>query len=282
MQNISPCDYPIPYKIGSVDPKFGLSTSDVLADTTTATNILSQIERKQLFTYSNSAALTVNFVYDTRAELDTQINQLQTQLKEKGNTLDQQIKDYKSDANKFDQKLADFNATVEKYNSEGGAPPDVYEKITEQLRQLRAEADTLNQRARDLNLSTQEYNIGVSHLNQDASKFNDAIALKPEEGLYDEANNTITLYFASNQDELIHTLTHEFGHALGMQHVDNPEAIMYPYSTKNITPTPEDIEQFAYICKAQPLPIFWLKFLDKWLVLNIYPLIKHSTGQGKS
>ncbi len=74
------CDNPIPYKIGTIDPKFGLSATDVLADTKAATNILSTPKGKQLFVNSNTARLTVNFVYDERAALNNQINQLQTQL----------------------------------------------------------------------------------------------------------------------------------------------------------------------------------------------------------
>lgn len=281
-QNISPCDYPIPYKIGSIDPKFGLSKSEVESDVETATNIWSSVENKKLFMYSPTAKLTVNFVYDTRAELDTQINQLHDQLDQKGVTLSQQVKAYKSDVTQFQQKLAVFNATVEAYNKAGGAPPDVYQSLQATLKEIRSEGDALNQRARELNLSTEEYNVGVSNLNDEATQFNNEIALKPEEGLYNGAENTITLYFANNHDELIHTLTHEFGHALGMDHVKNPEAIMYPYTTKYLAPTPEDIGQLAFACKTLPLPIFWARIFDTWLAIHIYPIIQHYISQIKS
>ena len=261
----SSCDTPISYKIGSIDPKFGLTKYNVLSDAKIATNILSTVEGKQLFTYSDTAQLTLNFVYDQRTALDNQISQLKTQLDQKGNTLSKQSSDYEAQVVQFEKKLADFNATVEKYNQQGGAPGDVYANLIEQQKQLKAEADTLNQRAHQLNLSTREYNVGVSNLNQNTTQFNSEIALKPEEGLYDGGHNTITIYFAGNYSELIHTLAHEFGHALGMQHVNNPQAVMYPYTTTFLTLTPEDLGQLAYVCRKQSLPLRWIMTLQQYL-----------------
>lgn len=261
----SPCDTPIPYKVGLIDPKFGLSGDDVLADTKTAANILSNAQGKQLFAYSDKGLLTVNFVYDERTALNNQINKLQAQLDQKGNTLSQQVNDYKAQAKQFEQKLAAFNATVEKYNKEGGAPSGVYESLIDEQNRLKLEADALNQRARQLNLSTRDYNTDVSSINKDTAQFNSAITLKPEEGLYDGNNNTITIYFAGNYDELIHTLAHEFGHALGMQHVNNAQAIMYPYSTTYLVVTKEDLGQLTYVCRKQPLPLFWMMEIQKYL-----------------
>src|SRR5258706_1389063 len=66
------------YKIGMIDPRFGLSSAEVFADSEQATNIWSSVQGKQLFTYSPNAHLTVNFVYDQRQALNSQIQQLDT------------------------------------------------------------------------------------------------------------------------------------------------------------------------------------------------------------
>lgn len=275
----SSCDSPVLYRIGSIDSKFGLNNADVLADTKTAVNILGTAENKQLFEYSGTASLTINFVYDQRAALNSQINQLQAQVNQKGSTLSQQNSDYEAQVNQFEQKLAIFNATVEKYNSQGGAPSDAYQSLIQQQNQLNAQADALNQKARQLNFSVREYNVGVSSLNQDTNQFNSAIALKPEGGLYDPNNNSITLYFADNYKELIHTLTHEFGHALGMQHVENPQAIMYPYTTSFLALTSEDLNQLSYVCRKQPLPLHWIIVFDKWLFSSVGSFVQYYLNQ---
>ncbi len=215
----SVCDNPMPYKIGLIDARFGLSQDEALTDAEAATDIWSTAEGKSLFAYSPKAKLTVNFIYDQRQALDSQINQLNSSLNQKNSSLQQQIVDYKAQVASFEQRLSAFNAKVEMYNKQGGAPHDVYESLIKEQKALQAEGDTLNAKARELNLSTNDYNAGVSELNQDVNQFNNALAQKPEEGLYDGGNNSITIYFASNHDELVHTLAHEFGHALGMDHV---------------------------------------------------------------
>ena len=55
---------------------------------------------------------------------------------------------------------------------------------------------------------------------------------KPEEGIYDPANQRIEVYFNINRSEMVHTIAHEFGHALDLPHNDNRLSIMFPYSTQ--------------------------------------------------
>ncbi len=275
LQKYYPCDHPLSYKIGSIDPQFNVSEEEVLSDAQAATDILNNASQKKLFTYSDSAQLTVNFAYDNRAELDTKINNLQNQVTDQGKTLKQQIQDYESESSKFQQKITDFRAKVEQYNKEGGAPPEVYDSLVQEQKSLRAEATSLNAWADKLNLSTKEYNLNVSNLNNDTAKFNDEITQRPEEGQYNSQKNTITLYFASKHNELIHTMAHEFGHALGMDHVSDSKAIMYPYSTESITPTHDDMNELATVCKPIPLAIYLARTADTWLILNIYPYIQN-------
>jgi hypothetical protein len=261
------CNTPLLYNLGSVDQRFGLTKDQVLQDLQQATGIWSTAAGKNLFAYSPKANLTVNFIYDQRQQLDTSINQLDSQLKNNNQTLKEQIAQYKSDAAAFEQKLAEFNATVDKYNKEGGAPPDVYQQLKQEQQQLSEEAQALNQRAKQLNLSTNSYNDNVSVLNSDIAQFNNVLSQKPEQGQYSQLDNTITIYFANNQDEMIHTLTHEFGHALGMEHVKDPNAIMYPYTTTNITVTPDDMVQLNIVCRNQSLFVHEFQAFGFWLAV---------------
>jgi len=260
----SPCDSPIEYKIGMIDSRFGLSSQEVIADVTQATSLWSNVLGKQLFVSSPKALLSVNFVYDQRQALNSQIQTLQDQLKAKDNTLQQQLATYYQQANAFEEKLAALNSEIDAWNKKGGAPQDVYAQLLERQKALQIEGDNLNATARSLKLSTTDYNSGVGTLNQDIHQFNSVLSQKPEEGLYNGNTNTITIYFSSSHLELIHTLTHEFGHSLGMEHVHDPQAIMYPFTTENIVPSDQDVIELTRVCRKRPILFLWVNTLAKW------------------
>jgi sulfite reductase alpha subunit-like flavoprotein len=261
----SACNTPLPYKIGSIDPRFGIGLEDVEKDTTKATNIWSGVEGKQLFTLSRKATLSVNFVYDQRQELNSEVQQLDSALSQKNASLQQKIQDYEVQEAAFQKKLATFNALVDKYNSEGGAPQDVYKSLIQQQKDLDNEGKSLNAIAHQLNLSTHDYNADVSNLNSDIGKLNTVLSSKPEEGLYNGYDKTITIYITNSNAELIHTLAHEFGHALGMTHVDGESSIMYAYTSDSLDVTNNDLKELAYVCRQQSLIIHEAIIFNQWV-----------------
>lgn len=270
----SSCDTPQTYTIGSLDSRFGLGMPEALSDIGRAVDILNAAEGKQLFAYSSgSAKLTVNFVYDQRTALDQNIRDLEGKVNAENTTLQERVQQFEADSRAFEDRLQTFNVNVQAYNNEGGVPPDKYQGLIDQENRLRAEGDDLNARARQLNLSTRDYNSQVHDLSQNEQAFNRAIQQQPEEGLYNGEDDTITVYFAGNKDELVHTLAHEFGHALGMDHVGNPDALMYTYTTSQLAITPEDRQQMEVVCREIPLPVHWavvlINRMDEWYRNNI-------------
>lgn len=270
------CDTPVDYKIGYVDPRFGLSTTGFLVDVKQAAWIWDKADQgKELFKYdpSNKGALAINLVFDKRAALNNQINNLEGQVKQKNQSLQSNISSYEQQVADFKSRLADFNnqvdalnAQINDWNQRGGAPPDEYQKLAQQQNNLtkeqtnlQAQADSLNQIARNLNLSTEDYNTEVGKLNNTISIFGQALAQKPEEGLFNPNSNLINIYFVNNHNELIHTLAHELGHALGLQHNQNKLSIMYPYSTQSIIPSIDDVNSLKEICSMRYLNLPFLK-----------------------
>lgn len=263
--HISACDTPIEYRIGTIDNRFNLSKEEVVQDIDDATILWSQAYGKMLFAYNTNAILTVNFSFDKRQELTTQIKEMQNSLDEKNSTLQSQIQSYQKAAEVFKQKLQQFNAEVDEWNKKGGAPTYVYERLILEQEQLKKEGDSLNSKARQLNLSTNQFNTDVGLLNQDVRQFNKELAKKPEEGLYNPSDNTITLFFATDKQELIHTLAHEFGHALDMDHVNDENAIMYPFTTKKTALAPDDISELQFVCRQQSVFVLWRQKASIWL-----------------
>lgn len=251
----SQCDTPISYSIGSVDPRFGLSKDEFLADTQQAIQIWDSVENKQLFTYTpqQTNALTINLIFDKRQSLTSEIGQMETQLQNEKQNINPQIDQYKNESADFRQKLAALNSQIQYWNSRGGAPPDEYNKLISEQRNLQQEANRLNAMAQSLNQSTDQFNAQIGQLNQTVDTLNQALQLRPEEGIYDPNNNLINIYFNISHNETVHTLAHELGHALGMNHVLNPNGIMFARTTTKLTPSLDDIEQLQKICQKHSI-----------------------------
>ena len=106
---------------------------------------------------------------------------------------------------------------------------------------IRSAELVLNDMIRNLNLKINEYNeIGSS------------TGEEYDQGLYvrDETGTRIDIYQFSDRRQLVRVLAHELGHALDIDHIDNPEAIMY-YLNEGIndTLTEDDLAAVKKACK---------------------------------
>lgn len=247
------CDSPIHYRIDTVDLKFNLSRSEFTRDVDSATNVWEAPIKKDLFVYDPKGELSVNLIFDERQSLTNQINQLESQVQTDKQSLSPQINDYKSQTASFESKFQSFKKEVEDWNSRGGAPEDIYNKLIQEQKDLQAEAARLNEMARSLNISTQNYNSQVGELNQTIKTFNQDLSFRPEEGIFKGGENRIEIYFDISHSELIHTLAHELGHALGLEHINNPKAIMYYKTNQIITASGDDMKALEYLCRRHSI-----------------------------
>lgn len=247
--SMHPCSTPITYKVDTVDPKFNLSRDKFIADVQDAANIWNKQEGKNLFKYDPNGEVSVNLIFDERQAQSNQINALDNQLNSQKGELNAQIKDYETQVASFKSRLAQHNATVQSWNRQGGAPQDVYDQLEKERVDLQAQADQLNSLAKKLNLSSENYSLNVGKLNSAIGTFNTELASKPEEGIFMGDKNRIEIYFDNNQAELVHTLAHELGHAIGLEHNNDQNSIMFAYTTKTVKATSADINELTAICR---------------------------------
>ena len=274
-QQYLPCQTPITYQIGQFDKQFGISQKAFLASITEAEQIWEKPSGLNLFEYSPSGTVKINLIYDYRQNATVKLQQLGIVVKDDQATYDKLNADYVILQNSYpldkanldnqiaelDSRTATYNAEVTDINHRGGATPSQAQKLRDEettlhqlltavqtkqtqfnnnVEKLNALADTLNRLAKTLNLSVARYNtVGGSQ----SSEF--------EEGTYvsSAAGQAINIYQFDSSQKLVRVLAHEFGHALGLEHVSSTKAIMY-YLNNGVNEqlTPADILELKQHC----------------------------------
>lgn len=257
---IPACSQPFRYKIGLIDPRFEISESELKKDILEAEAIWEKEYGKELFSFDPEAKFSVNMVFDERQDLKNQVEQIKDKLDNDKAQIEPSEAEYNSRTDSFRKRLAELNSRIEYWNSQGGAPAEEYEKLIKEQDELKKEVATINLLAEKLNKSAEAYNMQVGELKETAKNFNQVLESKPEEGLFDPQNYKIDIYLTDSKEELIHTLAHELGHALGMGHTGLKNSIMYPQTNQGTKITPEDAAELKRVCKnAVDLP-FEIKF----------------------
>lgn len=261
----------VTYRIGTVDARFGMSQDAFAEALHQAASLWNQAMAREVFRETDKGAVEVELIYDHRQETADRLKALAQEIDGTQGTYEELKAHFETVRAEVDHKkealsrdFAEYDARVARFNETGRGPAsgDAFRRMEAEHNVLAEMKASLQGRQEELKTLLETLNGHAAVINGLAANHNQTMvdytrtgdSLGPEfsEGEYirEKGRRTIRIYHFPSRDALVRVLAHELGHAKGLGHLGNPQAVMHRLMrTDNPELTADDIAAMKAIAK---------------------------------
>ncbi|HEX6983495.1 MAG TPA: matrixin family metalloprotease [Balneolaceae bacterium] len=273
-----PCVEPLTYRIASIDPRYDIDQKQLTKIMKDVGKLWSTVLNKPLINYNESGEIAIHLVYSDNQYKSRQEQKLSNKIEVKRQQITllkqqyERLSDlYEKKENRLKKLFENHNQMVQRLNesfvkwrargiSENKEHiirekkrqiSNIKYRVDQQYAEIKSLRNRLNQKSKQLNALTTQTNELIKAYNQKFAEIREF-----HQGRYVQRGDLrmIKIFQFNNRKELSLVLAHEIGHALGLDHVENPESIMYYLmSEQNVVDlalSKEDIEALENHCES--------------------------------